>query len=901
MGFELTRPLLLGAGVIALAAVFFTWWRLAPPLEPARARLSLGLRTLIVLLLTGALAGFELQTSPPEQSIMVLADLSASTQSAVDRETAVVRQILAQRHGKDRAGVVAFGRDPQVEVNMGSDPQFAEFESRPNANYTDLASALQLAGSIMPSDTRRHIVIVSDGRANLGDAIAEARLLHAEGVRVDAVALAVPVGSEARVDRLDAPSTINQGEQASAQAVIVSNSQTSATVRWYADRTLVNTAQVDLANGETSLSQTFKPTGAGFHSLRITIDPVLDTYAENNVGEALVQVVGPPRVLIVQQAAGDAAALEAALSSTGIPSTAIVPAQLPRSASELAAYQSIVLVNIPAASLGVEGMALLQAATRDLGIGLVVVGGTESYGPGGYAGTTLEATLPVQIELPQNMQKPPVAVMLVLETTESTEGDQVLRGAADAVIDQLTPRDSVGITNGMGGNIVMPLTQLTDKAKIKAAIASMSLGDPPSYGPDLNAAGAQLDKSKASLKHIILLGDGDATNDNYKPIVEALYKKGITVSTVAAGAYGTDAELMRQIALWGHGRSYISNSVRDVPQIFLKETNEALKPWIVEGTFAPHLASLLEALPGVAVNSFPSLNGYVATTPRAAADVILQSPTGDPVLATWEYGLGRVMAWTSDAQGRWTAGLLRWPSANRFFGDIVRYTLPQAGDPALQMETQVQGDHTHVLVTAPSYSGASVVISAVTPDLSDRELTLATTGPGRFEGDLPTDQVGSYLLHLTQSAGGAVKHTNTFGVVVPYSPEYRELGTDVNSLRAVARAGGGTVLTDAKQAFGVPVPEAHAAQALDELLLALAIILFPVDVALRRLILRVEDVPAWREAFKRKPARAIAAEATVGRLRERVAGVRSARVAKSAPPEPKPEKTIEELRARRKR
>src|SRR5207302_11123105 len=183
--------------------------------------------------------------------------------------------------------------DPQVEVSVSTNPQFAEFQSRPNPNYTDLAAAMQLAGSILPADTRRHIVIVSDGRANLGDAIAEARLLHAEGVRVDAVALSVPVGSESRVDRLDAPGTINQGEQARAQAVIVSNVATTATVRWYVDRSLLSTAQVDLAAGETSLSQTFKPAGTGFHSLRIAIDPVLDTYAENNVGEALIQVVGP--------------------------------------------------------------------------------------------------------------------------------------------------------------------------------------------------------------------------------------------------------------------------------------------------------------------------------------------------------------------------------------------------------------------------------------------------------------------------------------------------------------------------------------------------------------------------------------------------------------------------------
>ncbi|HSS62725.1 MAG TPA: VWA domain-containing protein [Candidatus Limnocylindrales bacterium] len=911
MGFDLTRPLLLGAGAIAIGIVVFTWWRLAPPLPPGRARLSLGLRVLIVLLLTGALAGFELQTSPPEQTLMVVADLSASRQSALDKETALVRQILAARQGSDRTGVVSFGRDPQVEVGASTDPQFADFQSRLNPNYTDLASALQLAGSILPNDTRRHIVIVSDGRANLGDAVAEARLLHAEGVRVDAVALAVPIGAEAYVDRVAVPDSINQGQQAPAQAVIVSNGTTQATVRWYLDRTLLSTALVDLAAGETTLNQTVRPASAGFHSVQVTIDPVLDTYAENNVGEALIQVIGPPHVLLVEQSPGDAPSLEAALASTGILATVVAPGQLPKTAADLAAYQSVVLVNVPAESLGADGMALMQAATRDLGTGLVVIGGTDSYGPGGYAGTALETTLPVQIQLPQNMQKPPVAVMLVLETAESTSSDQVVRGAANAVIDQLTARDYVGVTNGMQGNIVIPLTQLTDKAKIKSQIAAMSLGDPPGYGADLNVAASQLEKSNASLKHIILLGDGDAMNDNYATIVPAIHQKGITVSAVAAGSLGTDAATMQQIASLGHGRFYQSNGIQDVPQIFLKETSEALKPWIVEGTIQPHLASLLEALPGVQLTTFPALTGYVATTPRAAADVILQSPTGDPLLATWQYGLGRVMAWTSDSQGRWTAALLRSPDANRFFGDIVRYTQPQAGDPALRLETQVRGDRTHMLVTAPAISGSAVTVSAVAPDLSGAQLTLTSTGPGRFEGDLPTDQVGSYLLHVSQSAGGVARHANTFGLVVPYSPEYRDLGTDAASLRAVADAGGGILVSDPAQVYRLPVPASNAALPLDELLLVLAVILFPLDVALRRLILRVEDVPAWRQAFTRKPAKATPANATVARLQERVTSVRSERAARSAkgdpkpqepkPPETTPEKSIEQLRARRRR
>jgi hypothetical protein len=338
-----------------------------------------------------------------------------------------------------------------------------------------------------------------------------------------------------------------------------------------------------------------------------------------------------------------------------------------------------------------------------------------------------------------------------------------------------------------------------------------------------------------------------------------------------------------------------------VPQIFLKESREALKPWIVEGQIAPRLASLADVIPGVPLDSFPVLSGYVATTPRAAADVVLRSPQGDPLLATWQYGLGRVMAWTSDAQGRWTAGLLQWPSANRFFGDLVHSSLPQPGDPALQVETRVQGDHTHLLVTAPATSGASVAVSAVTPDLADASLTLSPTGAGRFEGDLPTDQVGSYLLRVTESAGGLVRHTTTTGLVVPYSPEYRDLGTDLASLKAIAQAGGGVLLSDLAQAFHLPVPSVKAALPISELLLVLAILLFPLDVALRRLVFRLEHVPAWRAAVRPAPAPAMPAEATVTRLRERVDSVRAARAAQPRPPKKPPDDPTGDLLARRRR
>jgi hypothetical protein len=161
--------------------------------------------------------------------------------------------------------------------------------------------------------------------------------------------------------------------------------------------------------------------------------------------------------------------------------------------------------------------------------------------------------------------------------------------------------------------------------------------------------------------------------------------------------------------------------------------------------------------------------------------------------------------------------------------------------------------------------------------------------------------VGSYLLHVSESAGGVVRHTTTTGLVVPYSPEYRDLGTDVATLKAIALAGGGVLLSDVSQAFRVPVPNVRAALPIGELLLVLAILLFPVDVALRRLIFRLEDLPAWRAAVARRPAAAVPAEATVTRLKERVDGIRAARAAQPRAPKKPPEDPTGDLLARRRK
>ncbi len=344
---------------------------------------------------------------------------------------------------------------------------------------------------------------------------------------------------------------------------------------------------------------------------------------------------------------------------------------------------------------------------------------------------------------------------------------------------------------------------------------------------------------------------------------------------------------MRSIATAGKGRFYQSNDPSQVPALLLDETQKGLKPWIVEQRFRPALDAPSPALSGLDLAGFPALDGYVASTPKAAAEVVLRSPAEDPVMAQWQYGLGRAVAWTSDVQGRWTRDLLAWRDSARLLGNIVESTLPLAADPQLALQTSTAGD-TGRVIAALSGAPADATVSAtvVAPDLQSTEVPLQSTGPGRFEADFPADQVGGYLVHVTVSSKGKLIHAATAGLPIAYSPEYRYLGTDLSALRELARVGGGEVLPDPRRAFDVPLPEVRVDQPLYFWLLALAVVLFPLDVALRRLVLRRSDAELWAAVVRRREAAPVAVEATLGRLRGRITTHRTGR--RGPPPEAEP-------------
>jgi uncharacterized membrane protein len=611
-------------------------------------------------------------------------------------------------------------------------------------------------------------------------------------------------------------------------------------LRLYLDQKLLSQQKVHLVSGEQDASIDLLAPPPGFHTYRATLDAPSDTILQNNEAATYVNVQGPPRVLVIEGRPGNGHNIIAALQATKIDVVVGTPNDVPTTLDGLAPYGSVVLSDVPAAELGNTRMATLQSFVRDLGRGLVVSGGQNSYGLGGYTNTPLEETLPVTMELPQHKETPSIAVVLIVESLESDVSVNISKEAAKGVINLLTPRDQVGISAGYG-NLAIPMQYVTDKTSIDKGIDAMNPDDPASYNPDLANAEQVLLHTNAKIKHVILLGDGDAF-DNYAPQTKKMALENISISTVATNSASVDElNTMINIASWGRGRFYRADDPSSIPQVLLKETERAARRTIINETFTPAVIGSHPLLTGL--TGLPSLDGYVATTPKPNAQMVLVSHRDDPVLAAWQYGLGRAVAWTSDDQGLWTTNWLQWKNAARWWANLVTWTLPSP-DSALNINSKVVNGTGQLTVDLPAGTTTGVTgtqqvqARIIAPDHSQETATLQPTAPERWEGSFPALQVGAYLVQVTwKGQGGSKQLSSTSGLIVPYSPEYTSTGTDTTFLKRLAQAGNGTLLNpqNTSAAFTQNLEPVSAALPLTFLLLALAALLLPIDIAARRL------------------------------------------------------------------
>jgi Mg-chelatase subunit ChlD len=852
-----------------------------------RRWLGVALRLLIGSGLILGLAGAQLVRPVDDLTVVFLLDLSDSVPAAEqERAKAFIRQAVAGMPGGDRAAIVAFGEDALVERLASEERDLPPIASAPRPGRTDVAAAIRLGLALFPEESQKRLVLLSDGLENVGEALAQADLTVARGVEI-AVAplLAPPAEQEAYLAELEMPATVRQSQAFAATAVIESTLAQEATLYLLGDGRLLTSKTVSLQPGTNRVQLSLTATDTGFHRYRAELVPALDTLPQNNLASGFVVVYGPPRVLIVAGEAGEVDALRRALASTGAEVDVVAPAMLPSELAILSGYDAVVLAGMPAEELPDDAMEALPVYVRELGRGLVMLGGEQGYGAGGYLRTPLEAALPVDMDVRSRTKEPNVALVLAVDKSGSMgrchcddpdalpgEYERVETGlpkvdiAKDAIVkasNVLGPLDYLGVV-AFDENALwaLQLQQLVAAAVLQNAVGAIQAEGQTNIWAGLTQAEEALLETEARVKHIILLTDGWSRSGDYAELTARLAEEGITLSIVAAGS--GSAEYLRGLAEAGGGRYYPAPTIRDLPQIFLKETIKAVGSYIIEEPFYPLPSGATPILRGLDPMTLPALMGYNGTTPKATAQVALVSPRGDPLLAQWQYGLGRSVAWTSDLKGRWATDWLAWERFNTFAAQLVGWTLPEPADERVQVSLKLDGAEVRVQVDSTDESNRprdllETEATLIGPELSQQTVELEQTAAGRYEGSAFMGDPGAYLVQIVQrDEEGQPVARQMAGLVVPYSPEYKRSGQGGTLLNELARATGGSTLDTPDAAFAPTQQPASRARPLWPSLFLLAALIFPLDVAVRRLQLTPSD---WRRlatwARERLPRRRI--------------------------------------------
>ncbi len=821
---------------LALAAILLDSW-----LEWRRCRgrpvwTSAALRAAAVVLIALALAGVQAPLPDDRLNVLFLVDESQSVAPVVrERGLAFVREQVARMRPDDSAGVIGFGGVARPRVPLEARPAIGPWPAEDvDPGATDIEAAVRLGLATFPASGARRLVLLSDGNETRGHVVEGARLAREEGADLLVLPLAPPGADEVLVESVVVPPEVKAGESFDVKVLLRSRRPGKGRLSLSRNGQYLGSRMVRYDAGPTLLAFGQTLEAEGFHVYTARLDPAQDEIEANNAAVGVTAVHGRPAVLLVERDVEQAHHLERALERQGIDVDVVAPGKLPPLRGGARRYDGLVLSNVSALKLSGEQMEEIRAFVRDDGGGLVMLGGDESFGLGGYYRTPVEEALPVSMESRQKVDMPNLSVVIVIDKSMSMDirkaGEpsklDLAKMAAQYAVELMDARDEVGVlTFDESFEWAVPLGRLGSKDQVLRDIGAIKTGGATEMYPAMREAFAKLREGRGALKHMILLTDGQSTAGEFASLAREIAARRITVSAVAIGKDAA-VSLMRDIAFEGGGRFYFVEEATEVPRIFTRETQLATKNVLMEQPFRPLLTNPAhEVTQGIDWRKVPPLGGYVATTAKPTADVLLATPHQDPLLAVWRFGLGRAAAFTSDVKAKWGFFWLSWPEFPKVAAQMVRWTLRTQKPRSLVASVDVDGGRGTIRIDAVDPAGrlidfADIQAGVVSPDKELSVVAVEQTAPGRYEAQFDARQTGAYLIGIdptggTRAAAGRPSTSGSAGpgvrgrvgaaasdgpesqiasVVVPYSPELRELGPNEPLLAAAARIAGGRVL-----------------------------------------------------------------------------------------------------------
>lgn len=846
----LERPDLLWWLLLAVPIVVMPWVS-RRRLSRRRWVVAVGLRLALLVTVVLALCELTIRRTVDDLAVVFVLDQSASM-GADARQQGVdfVRSALDARGPNDQAAVVVFGAEAMVEAELSDDLDFHQVEAAPSPHHSDLAAGLRLGTALLPADRARRLVLLTDGEQTRGDAAAQALLTATDDLRIATVDLSQLRGPEVVLEDLVAPAQVDAGATYEVKVVARSEEAVKGTLRLYRNDAYLGALPIELPAGRATVFPFRQEADeAGLYRFRavVDIDEASDARPENNQVVSTVQVLGRPRVLVVERDLAAASHLVGVLRREGLQVDLVGADRLPGDLAGLRPYAAVFLSDIAAYVTTRQQQEALKSYVRDLGRGLVMIGGDESFGVGGWFRSPVEEALPVRMDLQDKTRFPSLAMVLALDKSCSMGGGQagtklgLAKEAALQSADLLSERDSLGIISFDGASTwISQLAPLTDRQRVYDDVAALRPGGGTVVYSAIEESMRALRASDAALKHVIVLSDGIISGQDPEPLIRQGQRDGVTLTAIGIGT-DADRATVRDYASWGGGQHYIVTDKHSIPAIFTRETLLATRSFLVEEPFTPVAGAPSELTRGL--GPLPVLDGYVATEAKERSTVALWVPDDDgdlPLLVHGRYGLGRSVAFTSDAKPRWATRMLGTPEFTTLWSQVARFVAADGASDNLDVTARIEAGELVVSVDAMDGAGGfrnflEGQARVVAPDLQVHPMPLKQVGPGRYEARRLVDQDGSWLVGVELSADGVAVGQSVAEAVQPYSPEYRSERGGGALIAEIARAGGGGVLVDPATVFARPEVSRRVPRPVWPWLMAVAAVLLLLDVASRRL------------------------------------------------------------------
>jgi len=865
---------------LATTVFFFSnpWWLLAGLLAGPiawvglRGLRSLGavrriaatvLRVLVVLLLAALLAEPMLGEKSSHVTLLTVIDRSQSVPEPVRQNAlAALRAAGKNKPAEDRFAVIDAAEVIAIAKLPSNDEVAIEDHSKQMlGEQSYLSGGLQMALAVAPPDTACRMLLVSDGNETRGDLREVARIAAANNIPIDVLPLQFRHGNEVMFSRVVAPPRARPSQTVPIRMVLHSTHEARGTITLSVNGQPVLLGAggqpqipVELHAGVNVRTLEIPMGDRGMHEFKAVFTPASPTddhISQNNQASAMTYIGGAGTILLVDADHQAGRPLADALDESKFAVKYIQADNFPQQLSELVDVDCIILADVDNSWFSMQQQQMICRYVNDLGGGLMMTGGPDAFGAGGWIGSPVADIMPVEMDPPQKEQMPLGALVLIMHPCEMPDGTRWGKETAKAAAKTLSRLDLIGLVsyqmNTPQDPWEYPLQPAGDKSGILGAIERMAMNDFFDLNPHIQSAHDALSKSRAGQRHIIIITDGDPQPPNPQLLADCK-KARITISVVVVYPHGNDAyytAAMRDIAQTTGGRFYQPQSATELPQIFVKEAQVVRRSLIQEERFTPIREAGEDHELGK-IAELPPLDGYVLTgRPKGGLARVILSGTSekDPILAAMPSGLGRTVAFTSSAGGLWDQAWKGWTGFTNFWERAVRFASRSAGSGECEVFADVQDRRVDLAIESSDAEGnflhlEGLVGQVISPDMQAKPLALRQVGPGRYSARFDADGAGNYLVNLQYGPPGARKIVQNV-VSVPYAPEFDDLQDNTALLAEIANITGGRVLTEVNPATdlfsrqGVQFPQ--TAVPLTRMLVAAFLTLFLLDVAVRRI------------------------------------------------------------------